>query len=101
MRGLDIAGAVVAIDAMRMQRRPPGGLPELCRAEYVMVVKANQLGLLDLVRGQPWEQVPVVWSDPVERDHGREDQRGYKILRGLVVCDFLMLGGRAIQIIRR
>lgn len=66
-----------------------------------MVVKANQLGLLDLVRGQPWEQVPVVWSDPVERDHGREDQRGYKILRGLVVCDFLMLGGRAIQIIRR
>ncbi|TQC46537.1 hypothetical protein EEB14_25705 [Rhodococcus sp. WS4] len=37
-------------------------------------------GLLARVRDQPWELVPVVWSDPVERGHGREERRDYKIL---------------------
>jgi hypothetical protein len=56
--------------------------------------------LLARVRGQPWEQVPVVWSDPVERGHGREEQRSYKILtvtRGLR----FPYAQQAIQITRR
>ncbi|WP_084721977.1 ISAs1 family transposase [Rhodococcus marinonascens] len=86
LRGLDIAGAVVTVDAMHTQRATARCLREQCRAEYVMIVKANRPGLLARVRDQPWERVPVVWSDPVERGHGREEHRGYKILtiaRGL------------------
>ena len=86
LRGLDIAGAVVTVDAMHTQKTTARCLREQCRAEYVMVVKANQPGLLTRIRGLPWELVPVVWSDPPERGHGREEQRSYKIVtvsRGL------------------
>lgn len=86
VRGLDLAGAVVTVDAMHTQKTTARCLREQCRAEYVMVVKANQPGLLARVQSQPWEQVPVVWSDPLERGHGREEQRSYKIVtvaRGL------------------
>lgn len=99
LRGLDIAGAVVTVDAMHTQKATARCLREQCRAEYVMVVKANQPGLLARVRDQPWEQVPVVWSDPVERGHGREESRSYKIVtvtRGLR----FPYARQAIQIIR-
>ncbi|MFE2121210.1 ISAs1 family transposase [Rhodococcus aetherivorans] len=100
VRGLDVAGAVVTMDAMHTQRATARCLREQCRAEYVMVVKANQPGLLARVRDQPWEQVPVVWSDPVERGHGREERRSYKIVtvaRGLR----FPYAQQAIQITRR
>uniref|UniRef100_UPI0010F7FDFA ISAs1 family transposase n=1 Tax=Prescottella subtropica TaxID=2545757 RepID=UPI0010F7FDFA len=86
MRGLDLPGVVVTVDAMHTQTTTARCLREECRADYVMIVKANQPGLLGRVQTQPWQQVPVVWSDPVERGHGREEQRSYKILtvtRGL------------------
>ena len=100
LRGIDITGAVVTVDAMHTQKATARCLREQCRAEYVMIVKANQPGLLARVRDQPWEQVPVVWSDPVERGHGREEHRSYKILtvaRGLR----FPYAQQVIQIIRR
>ncbi|WP_169847206.1 ISAs1 family transposase [Rhodococcus triatomae] len=86
LRGIDLVGAVVTVDAMHTQKATARCLRERCRAEYVMVVKANQPGLLARIRELPWEQVPVVWSDPLERGHGREEARIYKIVtvtRGL------------------
>lgn len=86
LRGLDLAGAVVTVDAMHTQKTTARCLREQCRAEYVMVVKANQPGLLARIRELPWDQVPVVWSDPIERGHGREEIRSYKavtVTRGL------------------
>ena len=86
LRGLDLVGEVVTVDAMHTQKTTARCLREQCRAEYVMVVKANQPGLLARIRDLPWGQVPVVWSDPVERGHGREEVRSYKIVtvvRGL------------------
>lgn len=100
LRGLDIVGFVVTVDAMHTQRATARCLREQCRAEYVMVVKGNQPGLLARVRDQPWVQVPVVWSDPVERGHGREEHRTYKIVtvaRGLR----FPYAQQAIQVTRR
>jgi len=100
LRGLDIAGAVVTVDAMHTQKTTARCVREQCHAEYVMVVKANQPGLLARVGDQPWDQVPVVWSDPPERGHGREERRDYKIVtvtRGLrfpYAC-------QAVQVTRR
>ncbi|ETT28847.1 transposase IS4 family protein [Rhodococcus rhodochrous ATCC 21198] len=86
LRGLDLVGAVVTVDAMHTQKTTARCLREQCRAEYVMVVKAKQAGLLARIRDLPWGQVPVVWSDPVKLGHGREEVRSYKIVtvvRGL------------------
>ena len=86
LRGIDLVGAVITIDAMHTQETTARCLREQCRADYVMIVKANQPGLFARVKAQPWEQVPVVWQDGLERHHGREEQRSYKIItvpRGL------------------
>ena len=86
LRGIDLVGAVITIDAMHTQKTTARCLREQCRADYVMIVKANQPGLFARVKTQPWEQVPVVWQDGLERHHGREEQRSYKIItvpRGL------------------
>jgi len=44
-----------------------------------MIVKANQAGLYARVKAQPWAQIPVVWDEPTEHRHGRDEQRSYKI----------------------
>lgn len=83
---IDVAGAVVTVDAMHTQKATARYLRERCKADYVMTVKANQPRLLARVKSQPWAQVPVVWEEPVQRGHGREEQRSYKIVtvaRGL------------------
>lgn len=100
VRGLGLVGAVVTVDAMHTQKATARCLREQCRAEYVMIVKANQPGLLDRLRDLPWGQVPVVWSDPIERGHGREERRTYKMVtvtRGLR----FPYAQQAIQITRR
>lgn len=100
LRGLDLVGAVVTVDALHTQRATARCLREQCRAEYVMVVKANQPGLLDRVRELPWGQVPVGWSDPVERGHGREEHRIYKMVTATRGLRF-PYARQAIQITRR
>ena len=82
LKGLDVAGGVISVDAMHTQKATARLLCTTCGADYVMIVKANQAGLYARVKAQPWAQIPVVWDEPTEHRHGRDEQRSYKIATG-------------------
>jgi predicted transposase YbfD/YdcC len=85
LKDMMITGCVLTLEVMHTHVETAKAIRRV-GGEYVMTVKANQPGLYARVRDQPWAQIPVGWSDPVERGHGREERRSYKIVtvtRGL------------------
>jgi predicted transposase YbfD/YdcC len=83
---LEIAGAVVTLDAMHCQKATTAAIVNK-QADYVIAVKDNQRALTDtiyetfLAYGEDDYPAPQVrkWTT-VERGHGREERRAYFIV---------------------
>jgi predicted transposase YbfD/YdcC len=69
-----------------------------CRADYLLVVKANQPTLHDQLAGLPWRQIPVLDRT---RDHGRGRIEVRTLKVAAVAGLWLSPPAQAIQVIRR
>jgi len=77
---VDLAGAVVTLDALHAQRETARYLVEDKHADYIFTaVKDNQPGLFDALDALPWSSVSVqhVMKD---RGHGRDEVRTIQVL---------------------
>jgi predicted transposase YbfD/YdcC len=70
---------LVTVDAMHTQVATAKLICRTVRSHYLMVVKANQAGLLARISALPWADVPVVATDD-DRGHGRVETRTLQIL---------------------
>jgi predicted transposase YbfD/YdcC len=80
LAGVDLAGAIVTLDAMHAQRDTARYLVEDKHADYLFTaVKDNQPTLFDALDALPWPDVAVqhVMKD---RDHGRDEVRTIQVL---------------------
>jgi predicted transposase YbfD/YdcC len=70
---------LVTVDAMHTQTALPRLICSTLKSHYLMVVKANQAGLLARITALPWAEVPVTASDD-SRGHGRVETRTLQTL---------------------
>jgi predicted transposase YbfD/YdcC len=77
---LDLADAVITLDAMHCQRETARYLVEDKGADYIFTaVKDNQPSLFTALDGLPWDSVPV--QDAMTgRKHGRDEIRTIQVL---------------------
>jgi predicted transposase YbfD/YdcC len=77
---LDLAGAVVTLDALHAQRETARYITEDKHADYIFTaVKDNQPGLFDALDALPWASVPVQHTMK-DRGHGRDEVRTIQVL---------------------
>ncbi|HEX9515736.1 MAG TPA: ISAs1 family transposase [Streptosporangiaceae bacterium] len=77
---LDLAGAVITLDALHAQRETARYLVEDKHADYIFTaVKDNQPKLFDALDALPWRDVPVQHTMS-DRGHGREETRTIQVL---------------------
>src|SRR5216683_940214 len=77
---LDLAGAVITLDALHAQRETARYLVEDKHADYIFTaVKDNQPKLFDALDALPWRDVPVQHTMS-DRGHGREQTRTIQVL---------------------
>lgn len=77
---LDLAGAVVTMDALHCQRETARYIVEDKRADYIFTaVKDNQPGLFDALDALPWQDAPVRHQTH-DRGHGRDETRTIQVL---------------------
>jgi predicted transposase YbfD/YdcC len=78
--GLDLAGAVVTLDALHCQRETARYLVEDKGADYIFTaVKDNQPKLFDALDALDWQSVPVQHVTTT-RGHGRDETRTIQVL---------------------
>ena len=70
---------LVTVDAMHTQTATAKLICSTLKSHYLMVVKANQAGLLARITALPWAQVPVTATDD-SRGHGRVETRTLQTL---------------------
>ena len=77
---LDLAGAVVTMDALHCQRETARYIVEDKQADYIFTaVKDNQPGLFDALDSLPWPDAPVQ-HQMHDRGHGRDETRTIQVL---------------------
>ena len=77
---LDLAGAVVTLDALHCQKETARYLVKDKHADYIFTaVKDNQPGLFDALDALPWPSVPVQHTMK-DRGHGRDEIRTIQVL---------------------
>jgi predicted transposase YbfD/YdcC len=77
---VDLAGAVVTLDALHCQKETARYLVKDKHADYIFTaVKDNQPGLFDAIDALPWSSVPVQHTMK-DRGHGREETRTIQVL---------------------
>jgi hypothetical protein len=74
---VDLAGAVVTVDALHTVRANPAWLATDKNADYIAIVKRNQPVLHAQIRALPWRQVPG-GDRARESGHGRAGTRTVK-----------------------
>src|SRR5205823_5205252 len=86
---LDLAGAIVTIDAMGCQKAIAAQIQEQ-KADYVLAVKENQLRLLEDIQAtvtthcDRLDQTDAApWFETVDVGHGRREVRTYTLLTDL------------------
>jgi predicted transposase YbfD/YdcC len=78
--GVDLAGAMVTLDALHCQRDTACYLTEDKHADYLFTaVKDNQPSLFDALDALPWAEVQVQHLMK-DRDHGRDELRTIQVL---------------------
>ena len=75
---LDLTATVVTADALHNQREHAEWLMTNNRADYLLVVKANQPALRQQLKRLPWRQVPVA-DRTHHRGHGRVETRQLQV----------------------
>ena len=70
---------LVTVDAMHTQTATAKLICSTLKSHYLMVVKANQAGLLARITALPWAEVPVTATDD-SRGHGRVETRTLQTL---------------------
>jgi predicted transposase YbfD/YdcC len=78
LRGLDLAGWVLTMDAGHTVRAHATFTCEELLAHYVMTVKGNTPKLLDTIDGLDWASVPVS-HQVTETGHGRTEKRTIQV----------------------
>jgi len=74
---MDIAGAIITVDALHTQRAHVAYLTGR-DAHYLLTVKANRLTLIRQLRALPWRDIPVA-DVGTDKAHGRRGQRTLKL----------------------
>jgi predicted transposase YbfD/YdcC len=87
LRGLNLAGWVVTMDAGHTVRAHATFLTEELFAHYVMVVKENQKTLFAQLDALNWADVPIAWTT-VDVGHGRRERRTIRVLDVPAGVDF-------------
>jgi predicted transposase YbfD/YdcC len=93
---LDLAGVTVTADALHTQRAHARFLVEEKQAHFLLVVKANQPGLLRQLRALPWKHATARRYDR-ESGHGRKETRA---TRALTVTDLGLDFPHAVQAVK-
>jgi predicted transposase YbfD/YdcC len=70
---------LVTVDAMHTQTATAKLICATLKSHYLMIVKANQAGLLARIAALPWAEVPVTATDD-SRGHGRVETRTLQTL---------------------
>ena len=70
---------LVTVDAMHTHTATAKLICSTLKSHYLMVVKANQAGLLARITALPWAEVPVTATDD-SRGHGRVETRTLQTL---------------------
>ncbi len=70
---------LVVTDAIHTQTATAKLICRTLKSHYVMVVKANQAGLLARVSALPWHDIPVAATDDTH-GHGRDEHRRFQIV---------------------
>ena len=78
LRGLNLAGWVITMDAGHTVRAHAQFITEQLFAHYVMIVKGNQKGLFALLDALDWKNVPV-GHVTVDVGHGRRERRTIQV----------------------
>ncbi|GGV03384.1 ISAs1 family transposase [Streptomyces albospinus] len=89
----DLTGVVVTADALHTQRAHARFLVEEKKAHYLLVVKANQPALFQLLRCMPWPQVAARHYQRGQ-GHGRRETR---VVRVLTITDLDLDFPHAVQ----
>ncbi|WP_369354637.1 ISAs1 family transposase [Streptomyces sp. cg2] len=92
----DLAGVTVTADALHTQREHARFLVEDKKAHYLLLVKANQPGLLRQLRSLPWKQATARRYDR-ETGHGRKETWA---TRALTVTDLGLDFPHVVQAVR-
>lgn len=79
LRGLDIAGCVLTMDAAHTVRSHARFIAEELGAHFVMIVKHNQKGLFDRLDTLDWTSVPVTHT-MIDKGHGRRETRTIQVM---------------------
>lgn len=79
-------GTIVALDAMGCQEGIASKIVEK-HADYILQVKDNQLERAEQVKKLFIIQDPFSWSTENEMDHGRIEQRNFKVIDDLRFLD--------------
>lgn len=92
----DLAGVTVTADALHTQRAHARFLVEEKQAHFLLVIKANQSGLLRQLRALPWKHATARRYDR-ETGHGRKETRS---TRALTVTDLGLDFPHAVQAVK-
>lgn len=79
LRGLDIAGCVLTMDAAHTVRSHARFIAEELGAHFVMIVKHNQKKLFGRLDALDWTSVPVAHTT-IDTGHGRRETRTIQVL---------------------
>jgi predicted transposase YbfD/YdcC len=96
---IDLAGAVIAADALHAQTAHAQYLAGKRRADYLIAVKRNQPGLHARLAALPWRQIPAA-DIRHDRGHGRAERRSLKVTAVAAGIAFPH-AAQAIQVVRR
>lgn len=78
LRGLDIAGCVLTMDAAHTVRSHARFIAEELGAHFVMIVKENQKGLSERLNAVDWKDIPVAHKT-IDTGHGRRETRTIQV----------------------
>jgi predicted transposase YbfD/YdcC len=87
LRGLNLAGWVITMDAGHTVRAHAAFITEELFAHYVMIVKGNQKGLFARLNALDWKNVPIAYST-VDVGHGRRERRTIQVMDAPAGLDF-------------
>jgi predicted transposase YbfD/YdcC len=87
LRGLNLAGWVITMDAGHTVRAHAVFLTEELFAHYVMIVKGNQQGLFARLDAVDWKNVPIGYAT-TDVGHGRRERRTIQVMDVPAGLDF-------------
>jgi len=89
LRVLELSGCIVTADAMHCQKETAQEISE-ADADYVLALKGNHgtlhdevMSFLDDAQKRGWVGVPHTYTQTVEKDHGRIEQRRYWVTEAI------------------